>query len=154
MKKLLLSMTLMFSMVAFAQIKPAAKGVLYGGKTTAEGAIDVKSLEQKMASSEKYTGRVKGKVIGVCEKKGCWMKLEQANGDGIMIRFKDYGFFMPQDILGKEVVLDGVAENTTTSVEMLQHYAEDAGKSKEEIAKIKDPKKEVEFTASAVLVLN
>jgi len=153
MKKLLLSLTVLISMTAVAQIKPAAKGVLYGGKTTADGAINVSSLEEKMASSEKFTGKVKGKVIGVCEKKGCWMKLEQAKGEGIMIRFKDYGFFMPQDILGKEVVLDGIAENTTTSVEMLQHYAEDAGKSKEEVAKIKEPKKEIEFTASAVLVL-
>jgi len=154
MKKILLGLAILVSINAAAQIKPAAKGVMYGGKTSAEGAIDVKSLEEKMASTDKFTGKVQGTVVGVCEKKGCWMKLRQENGEGIMIRFKDYAFFMPKNIVGKEVVLDGVAEKTTTSVEMLQHYAEDAGKSKEDIAKIKEPKTEVEFTAAAVLVLN
>ena len=46
-----------------------------------------------------------------------------------MIRFKDYKFFVPKNIDGKEVVLNGTAEKTTTSVKMLKHYAEDAGKS-------------------------
>jgi hypothetical protein len=51
-------------------------------------------------------------------------------------------------------VLDGVAKVTTTSVEELKHYAEDGGKSKEEIEKITEPKKEIEFTAKGVLVVN
>ncbi len=35
----------------------------------------------------------------------------------------------------------------------LQHYAKDAGKSEEEIKKIKEPKKELQFVAKGVLVL-
>ncbi len=153
MKQILIIIALFVSVGAMAQIKPATKGVTYGAKTKAKGAIAVDQLEAKLATAEQYTGKVKGVVTGVCEKKGCWMKLKQADGDGIMIRFKDYGFFMPQNIVGKEVVLDGVAAVTVTSVEDLKHYAEDAGKSKEEIAKITAPKKEIEFTAKGVLVL-
>ena len=82
------------------------------------------------------------------------MKLAQTDGDGIMIRFKDYKFFMPKNILGKDVVLDGIAEKTTTSVEMLRHYAEDAGKSAAEIEKINEPKTAIEFIARGVLVTN
>ncbi len=154
MKRLIFSAALLLSLSAGAQIKPAAKNVTYGAKTTAANAVEVNILEEKLEASPKFIGKVKGTVIGVCEKKGCWMKLAQTDGDGIMIRFKDYKFFMPQNIVGKEVVLDGQAEMTTTSVEMLKHYAEDAGKSKEEIAKITEPKKEIEFTAKGVLVLN
>jgi len=40
-----------------------------------------------------------------------------------------------------------------TSVEMLRHYAEDAGKSKEEIAAIKTPKTEIVMQAKGILVL-
>jgi hypothetical protein len=40
----------------------------------------------------------------------------------------------------------------TTSVAELQHYAEDAGKSKEEIAKITEPKLELTFVADGVIV--
>ena len=142
------------SLNAFAQIKPAKPGTTYGAGTTAAGALEVNLLEEKLATSAKYTGKVKGTVISVCEKKGCWMKLAQTDGEGIMIRFKDYKFFMPKDIVGKDVVLEGVAEKTVTSVEMLKHYAEDAGKSKEEIEKIKEEKTEIEFIASGVLVIS
>jgi hypothetical protein len=153
MKQLFTIALLLCAIALSAQIKPAAKGVTYGVKTTKKGSIDVAGLEAKMATANSFTGKIKGVVVSVCEKKGCWMKLQQANGEGMMVRFKDYGFFMPLDIVGKEVVLDGVAKQTVTSVEDLRHYAEDAGKSKEEIAKITTPKREIEFTAKGVLVL-
>lgn len=154
MKLLFVCLFSMFSAMAFAQPKSAAKGITYGAGTTAEGALEVNLLEEKLATAETYKGKVKGTVTGVCEKKGCWMKLAQTDGEGIMIRFKDYKFFMPKDIVGKDVVLEGTAEKTTTSVEMLKHYAEDAGKSKEDIEKIKEPKTEIEFVATGVLVVS
>lgn len=154
MKLLFVCIISLLSMAAFAQPKSAKPGVKYGAGTTAAGALEVSLLEEKLATAEKYTGKVKGTVISVCEKKGCWMKLAQTDGEGIMIRFKDYKYFMPKDIVGKDVVLEGVGQKTITSVEMLQHYAEDAGKSKEEIQKIKEPKTEIEFIATGVLVVS
>ena len=59
---------------------------------------------------------------------------------------------MPLDAQGKEVILEGKAFVQITPVEELQHYAEDAGKSKEEIAKITAPKKEFSFEANGVLL--
>ena len=154
MKSIIVGLILCLSFVAFSQPKPALKGVKYGAGTTAAGALEVNLLEEKLVTAEKYTGKVKGTVRKVCEKKGCWMTLAQTDGEGIMIRFKDYKFFMPKNIVGKDVVLKGTAQRTTTSVEMLKHYAEDAGKSKEEIEKITAPKTEIEFIATGVLVLN
>ena len=58
-----------------------------------------------------------------------------------------------RDVARSDVVLDGEAQLKETSVKQLQHYAKDAGKSKEEIAKITEPKKEVIFVAKGVLVL-
>ena len=46
-----------------------------------------------------------------------------------------------------------MAEEKETSVEQLKHYAEDANKTKEEIAAIKEPKKEIIVEAKGVLVL-
>jgi hypothetical protein len=144
--------------ISFAQPnkKNAAKGITYGKKITAKGAIEVDALEEKLATptTTTFTGKVKGTVVSVCEKKGCWMKLQQTDGEGIMIRFKDYKFFMPLNITGKDVVLEGVAKVTITSIEDLKHYAEDAGKTKEEIEKITAPKKEIEIIATGVLVTN
>ena len=149
-----LMLLLGFGLTSLAQDpKPAAKGVTYGEGTTAEGAITISQASSQIKDKDKFSGKVKGKVVSVCLEKGCWMKVERDNGEPVMVKFKDYGFFMPKDILGKEVVLDGEATVKETSVKQLKHYAEDAGKSKKEISKIKEPKKEIIFVAKGVLVL-
>jgi len=154
MKKLVvLVCSIVFATAIYAQDPASAtKGVTYGAGTTADGSVPVSDMEKKMANN-KFEGKVTGKVVDVCQEKGCWMKIEKPGGETMMVKFKDYGFFMPKDILGKEVVLEGSAAVKETSVKQLQHYAKDAGKSKEEIKKIDKPKKEVQFTANGVLVL-
>jgi len=131
---------------------PADKGVVYGAGTTEKGAIPVSQVEANMKNA-KFTGKATGKVLSVCLEKGCWMKIENTGGETMMVNFKDYGFFMPKNIVGREVVVDGEATVKETSVKQLKHYAGDAGKSKEEISKITAPKKELVFTAKGVLVL-
>ena len=88
----------------------------------------------------------------VCTKKGCWMKLPLNDETEAMVKFKDYGFFMPLDSKDREVIVEGKAYVTETSVNELRHYAEDAGKSKEEIAKITESKREFAFEAHGVLM--
>jgi len=89
----------------------------------------------------------------VCSKKGCWMTLPAGNDDEtIMVRFKDYGFFMPLDAAGKEVIVAGKAFVKEVSVADLKHYAEDAGKSSDEIANITEPAMEFAFEANGVLL--
>ncbi|HYF32579.1 MAG TPA: DUF4920 domain-containing protein [Chitinophagaceae bacterium] len=155
MKKVLILCSALLAAVCLQAQEPqsAAKGVTYGAGTTADGAISVTQVDAKVKELDKFAGRVKGKVVSVCQEKGCWMKIERENGEPMMVKFKDYGFFMPKNIEGKEVVLEGEASVKETSVKQLRHYAEDAGKSKEEIEKIKTPKKDVIFIAKGVLVL-
>ncbi|MFT5618088.1 MAG: hypothetical protein ACI85I_001317 [Arenicella sp.] len=110
-------------------------------------------LETEMSekdSLEEVT--VAGKVQAVCQKKGCWMTLEKENGETMRITFKDYALFMPKDLAGKEVVVHGVAKKSTTSVETLRHFAEDAGKSKEEIEKITEAETSIVFEADGVKI--
>ena len=78
--------------------------------------------------------------------------METADG-AMMIKMKDHAFLVPLSMNGKTIVVDGIATLKETSVEMLKHYAEDAGKSKEEIAAIKEPKKEITMQAKGILVL-
>lgn len=155
MKHLLNVLALVFvGTVAFAQgPKPAEKGVTYGAGTTNENTVSIADMEKKITADNKFEGKITGKVTEVCQEKGCWMKIEKANGETMMVKFKNYGFFMPKDIVGKTVVLEGEALVKEVSVKQLKHYAEDAGKSKEEIEKIKEPKKETQFIAKGVLVL-
>ena len=154
MKKILILLcSIVFATISYAQEPtPAEKGVTYGEGTTANGAINAGEMEKNM-KKDKYEGKITGKVMEVCQEKGCWMKVDKGNGETMMVKFKDYGFFMPKNIVGKEVVLDGEATTREVSVKQLQHYAKDAGKTDEEVKKITRPKKEVQFVAKGVLVL-
>ena len=127
----------------------------FGDKITPENALSSQEMFTKFEQlkkgdtlSVKFTSTIKE----VCSSKGCWMKLPLNKTEETMVRFKDYGFFMPLDSGGKEVVVEGVAFVKETSVKELQHYAEDAGKSKKEIAKIRTPKKVFSFEANGVLL--
>jgi hypothetical protein len=92
------------------------------------------------------------RVTDVCKAKGCWMTVELPNGEQAMVRFKDYGFFMPMDITGKEVVVNGLAFVDMMGIDDQKHYAKDAGKSEEEINSITQPKKTYLFEADGVLL--
>lgn len=144
------------AMVANAQPPsvPADKGATFGAKTTAENAITVEQLASIMKSreGEKTEVKLKGTVTEVCESMGCWIKIKSTDGD-MMVRMKDHSYFVPLVLNGKEIVIDGIAEEKTTSVAQLKHYAEDANKSKTEIDAIKEPKKEIIIQAKGILVL-
>jgi hypothetical protein len=124
----------------------------FGEKINDKGAIAATELPKKLGSKEKMTAKVTGTVESVCQAKGCWMKVKTEDGQTMRVSFKDYGFFVPKDIAGKTVVIEGEAKIKTTPVAELQHYAEDAGKSKSEIAKITEPKRELTFVADGVIV--
>lgn len=156
MKRKILSLLIACSLagaVHAQDITPASKGVTYGATVDAKGAMPVKKLHAKMGSAETLDAKVTGKVVEVCAKKGCFMKLETAAGEPMMVKFKDYAFFVPADLVGKTVAIEGIAKQEVLSVERQKHYAEDSKKPAEEIAKITEPKKQVTFEAKGVVVL-
>tara|TARA_B110000967_G_scaffold134546_1_gene137391 strand:+ start:7837 stop:8304 length:468 start_codon:yes stop_codon:yes gene_type:complete len=127
---------------------------VFGDKITAEKAMSSGEMLEKfnnMKVGDTINAKFASKINEVCSKKGCWMKLPVGDQE-TMVRFKNYGFFMPLDAEDREVILEGKAFVQETSIEELQHYAEDAGKTKQEIAMIKAPKKEFTFEASGVLL--
>lgn len=107
---------------------------------------------ESMKVGDSINSKMTAKVLSVCQSKGCWMTLNLDGGNEVMVKFKDYGFFMPKDIAGKEVIVNGKAYVNEVSVDELRHYAEDAGKSAEEIAAINEPKKTFSFEADGVLL--
>lgn len=154
MKRILfIAAVLVASVAAKAQDAESAKpGVVYGEVSDKGTAIDINKIEGSLKDN-KYNGKVQGKVVEVCQAMGCWAKLQREDGSTVMIKVKEHEFAMPKDIVGKTVEAEGEAEYKETSVKMLKHYAEDAGKSKEEIAKIKEPKKEITMTINGVKVI-
>lgn len=125
----------------------------FGKVIDEEGVISMEKFDE-LISNTNDTLEVKISSIAkeVCVKKGCWMKIDLASGDLMRVTFKDYGFFVPKDIVNKEVVLAGKAFRDTTSVADLKHYAEDGGSSEEEIAAITSPEINTTFIAEGVII--
>jgi len=161
MKKVFFALTIILVIAACSDNKTtktttaaaATSNQFFGEKISTEGALTFNELLTKMDQSDSLETKVTGTVESVCKKKGCWVNVVADDGREMIVKFKDYGFFLPLDCEGRKVVMDGKAFREITSVDELQHLAEDGGASKEEIAKITEPKQELKFMASGVVLL-
>ena len=127
----------------------------FGEKITDANALTASELSKRYSDLEvgdTITVKVKGKIESVCQKKGCWMTIDLDKEQTAMVRFKDYGFFVPMNAADHETVVEGKAYIRETSVEELKHYGKDAGIAKAEIEKITEPKREYAFEATGVLI--
>jgi hypothetical protein len=128
---------------------------VYGSDFIASKVVKYDDLLKSLSKTDKVEDVVvEGSVNGVCQAKGCWMNIvseKDTQAPKMFVKFKDYAFFMPLDLEGK-VIMKGYAYKEETSVDELRHYAEDEGKSKEEIAKITKPVTEYKFMASGVKI--
>lgn len=126
----------------------------FGDKISDEGTISSDEMAEKfknLKAGDTIDVKFSSKVNAVCQSKGCWMRVDVA-GEEAMVKFKDYGFFMPKDIAGQEVIMNGKAFVEEVSVEEQRHYAEDAGKTQEEIDAITEPKRTLSLLSDGVLI--
>jgi hypothetical protein len=144
---LIISLFLLFNTSISAQ-----KKATFGDKITDKDFVLADEFLEKLGNNDSLEIKLKAPITSVCQKKGCWMHVDLGNGKSMMVRFKDYGFFVPIDAAGDEVIMQGKAFKEVLSVEMLRHYAEDAGKSKAEIEKINQAEEILTFEASGVIV--
>jgi hypothetical protein len=133
---------------------PAAEvmGKTYGATITADGAKPLSELKQVLGDKDSAQVKLVGTADAVCQAKGCWLTMKTPEGKEMRVRFKDYAFFVPKDISGKTVVINGWAHREEVSVADLQHYAKDAGKSAKEVAAITKAEEQLNFEADGVLV--
>ncbi len=125
-----------------------------GEKFDAQNVFDVEKFVkhiEKKGGAENI--QLKAKINSCCQKKGCWMNVDLQNGEEMMVRFKDYGFFVPLNSAQSWVVMRGDAYIDTVSVEDLRHYAQDGGASSEEIEKITEPEIKLSFLANGLQLL-
>lgn len=136
-----------------AKIEEAAPAMAYFGEpTTEDGAVSTSELMAKLDGNDSIRIKLVGTIEKVCQKKGCWMSMRVNDDQSLHVSFKDYGFFVPKDVDGKEAVIDGYAYMETMSVDDLRHYAEDEGKTPEEIEAITEPETKLSFVADGAIV--
>jgi len=124
----------------------------YGQSFDAAEINDYKNEKESLLSNSKDKIKIEGEILSTCPMKGCWMRMS-VEQDTILVRFKDYGFFVPKSgAEGKSAIVNGNISVDTLSVAQLKHYAEDAGKSKEEISFITQPEITISFLADGVII--
>ncbi len=125
----------------------------YGAVIEANDVLTSDQLMETLSKVDSVECTFSGTIQETCSKKGCWMTLDAGMSEEMRVRFTDYGFFVPKEGQGgKRTVMKGKAYKSVTSVAELQHYAEDAGKSPEEVAMITEPEVAISFLADGVLI--
>ena len=128
--------------------------VSFGAEISADEVLDASAmmaLYADLKEGDTLAAKFQAPVNSVCKMKGCWMRLAVGDQEAF-VKFKDYGFFVPKYLSEVEVIVSGKAYVSKTSVEDLKHFAQDAGKTQEEIDAITEPELSLDFMADGVLV--
>lgn len=158
MKKILLILSVIALFISCDSNETKESQVQLGksyGKVKVDTAQAI-SVDEMLNTFKDKTGEMEFTFVApieeVCSKAGCWINVDTGNGETFMVRFKDHFTIPPKTKVGTEAYIHGMAHWDTVTVELLQHFAEDAGKSKEEIAKITEPKFELGFEADGIVL--
>ena len=125
-KKIMRYLTLLLFVVGCSS---AAEEVFdsYGEEINPQSTMQVSSFVQQVDTTAQNF-KIEGTVEEVCQMKGCWMTLRNEEGTTIRVTFKDYGFFVPKDISGKKVIVEGIGKSEYLGEDEAKHFADDAGK--------------------------
>jgi hypothetical protein len=142
------------TVTTFGQNKVSSESFETFGTSFSENEEITKNFKiyQNIQSKDTITTQLVGSINEVCQSMGCWMKVDLANNEEVFVKFKDYGFFVPKDASGRQVVMNGKAFVEELSVEDQRHYASDKGAKEDEILKITKPKKTLRFEADGVVI--
>ena len=142
MKKILFSLTVLLAIACTNNQKTEDTVMIqkFGDENiTEEGAITGNELMAILETEDSAQVKVIATISDVCQKKGCWMEVDLDKNNQMLVRFLDYGFFMPLDAAGTTAIIEGIAKVDTLSVAWLKHQLEDAEASQEEIDAITKP---------------
>jgi hypothetical protein len=144
------------SLSAFAPNAEAAGAVKYGKGVKTGAILKISELNARIDELEGKTVRVEGPVVGVCAKRGCWIKIA---GDKEFqdLRFKvnDGEIVFPMSVQGKYAVVEGVAHKTTLTLpqtmDYLKEQAQESG-TPFDASKVKAPLSFVMIRGSGAVV--
>ena len=138
---------------------PTADAGGTGGAVVVGGAVPVGlalTPDLLIARADALDGEdvvVEGMPREVCQMKGCWLTLADADGRTVRVvvpkdEAGDYLFTFPTDASGEPYRIAGRLAVETASVEEQRHYAEDGGASPDEVAAITEPERTLVLTAT------
>jgi len=124
----------------------------FGEKISVDNLVSGEKLITMLGEQDSVWASIQSKIVSNCQTSGCWMDLDVGNDEIIKVTFKDYAFFVPLDSKGKTATVEGFAKKELIPVDILKHYAEDEGKSQEEIDAITEAEFAFTFEAIGVII--
>lgn len=115
-------------------------------------------IEDVLDHPKAYDGkmiRMCGRVESVCAVRGCWLKLTgKSQRDTVFVKFTCpvKGRLIPMEAVGHPAVVEGTLTATEISQEEARHYAEDAGRSPAEIARIVGPQQQLRMKSPVAMI--
>jgi hypothetical protein len=111
---------------------PEAEGTLYGEELTLTETTPISDI---LADPESYVGQrvlVEATIVGVCEKRGCWMELAGGSDfEKIRIKVEDGEIVFPMSAQGLHARAEGIVEKIALTqeqaIEQAKHHAEEHG---------------------------
>ena len=133
---------------------PLMTGTLYGSTIKAgdHKFVSIAEAVKKFQPENEKDLFVTGKVSKVCKTKGCWLSLS-SGPTTVRTLFKDYGFFVPKELVGKKVKVFGKLVSKEISAAKARHYLKDDGATMKELNKVRKPQRVFEFVAAGVKVI-
>jgi hypothetical protein len=157
MKNHIIILILLFSTsIAFGQANSSKKlGKSYGVvKVDTSRSVSVKEVVKGLETkNDRVEFTFQAPLAEICQAAGCWVSIDKGNGETFRVRFKDHFTIPVKTLPGTEAYFHGYAYWDEISVDLQKHFAEDAGRSKEEIEKISAPKKEMCFEADGIVLV-
>ncbi|MDZ7631101.1 MAG: DUF4920 domain-containing protein [Gemmatimonadaceae bacterium] len=148
LSRLALAAAVLFAAPLTAQTVTDSAIVRRGAPVPAGEAIAVTQL---VASARTYTDRavlVEGIITRECTEKGCWMQVAPtSDARGMRVTFKDYGFFIPQSMVGRKARMEGMTKVTTHSKAAADHLI---GEGAQLVRNSDGTATEVQFVANGV----
>jgi hypothetical protein len=152
MLKLYLLILLLTPIVLPAQKRvPLPHGITFGKKVDELQNIPAAKLEDFIGNKIRISTTITGKVLQVDTPKGGWLQLDAGGGKIIRVHFKDYNVFIPKQLKGRNVMIQGVAQKLLIADDM-QHFAGENVDRKKQNAVKPDAKQRLTFEAWGLMV--
>ncbi len=131
---LILLLAVAFTHIAYAEVLRLSEPVHQDNASETFGALvnelpAVLSLNVVMETPESFIGKplvLETEVSEVCQKKGCFFIAQQANKT-VRVTMKDYGFFVPTDMVGRKVMIIGELIQQEVGDAQALHMSKDLG---------------------------
>ena len=116
---------IILTVMLFSTISFSSGAKKYGKEITLKEKTKISNILKNPAEFEGKRVLVEGTVIGVCEKRGCWIKLAgDKDYESIRVKVNDGEIVFPLEAKGKKALVEGIVYSFVTKAKHVHKEGE------------------------------